>query len=589
MSDDTRPLGQPQDGPEYLEQGSGAPLAQQAKRSRKRPILIGGTAAAGLALVGGAVFAGMALSGGGAQPSQALPADTLAYLSVDLDPSASQKIEAIRFFRKFPTLKDEMGMEEDDDFRRRIFEEAQADGECDGVDYDEDIEPWLGERAAVAGVEIDGEPTAVGVVAIKDADAAEEGVKTLTEECGGDSDDSGAFVVAGDWAVVAETEEIADKVIDRAAESPLSDNENFTRWTGEIGDPGIMTMYAAPEAGQYFADEMANVDAEELFGDATGSTTPSYTDEQLEDVKQSLIASGMSEEQAQEYVDQVYGGSSSSSSIDDPEQLQAEITKMMEGFEGMGATIRFEDAGIEMEMATENSETPEEMRLPDKGGELVASLPEDTVAAFGMAMPEGWGDAMLDQIREYGDEEISEQIDEAIQQVEDQTSLVVPEDMETLAGEAMAIAIGGGFDPEALASTTDGSELPLGIKIRGDADEIEDVLDNIRSAAGLPEDGPLKSKADGDFVAIGPNSDFLDELTEDGGLGDSEVYEGVMDGRDDAGAVLFVNFNAGDDWLVELAEGDDEAEENLKPLAGLGISTWMDGSVTHANMRLTTD
>ena len=41
-------------------------------------------------------------------------------------------------------------MDEDGDLRKEIFEELQEDGEFEGVDYAQDVEPWLGQRVGVA-------------------------------------------------------------------------------------------------------------------------------------------------------------------------------------------------------------------------------------------------------------------------------------------------------------------------------------------------------------------------------------------------------------------------------------------------------
>ena len=53
--------------------------------------------------------------------------------------------------------------------------------------------------------------------------------------------------------------------------------------------------------------------------------------------------------------------------------------------------------------------------------------------------------------------------------------------------------------------------------------------------------------------------------------------------------MLFVNFNAGDDWLVNLVGDDPTVADNVKPLAGFGIATWQDDDWTHGVLRLTTD
>ena len=90
MSDHHLPPGSGDGQPEYLSPGGGQPVAPE-KKSSKKPLLIGIAALAAVAVAGGATFAAIKLSGGGAQPSEALPAETLGYLSVDLDPRPGRR------------------------------------------------------------------------------------------------------------------------------------------------------------------------------------------------------------------------------------------------------------------------------------------------------------------------------------------------------------------------------------------------------------------------------------------------------------------------------------------------------------------
>ena len=170
--------------PEYLEAGAGSPAAARdavpaaGGGGRRRGLLIGGGIAA-LAVVGVGAWAAAQFFATGAQPSEALPATTIGYASIDLDPSGAQKIEALRTLNKFPAFKDELDLELDDDIRQRIFEEIDLPEGCQ-LFYAEDIEPWLGERMAVAAVDVGGDdPELVGVVQVKDADAAEEGLTKI--------------------------------------------------------------------------------------------------------------------------------------------------------------------------------------------------------------------------------------------------------------------------------------------------------------------------------------------------------------------------------------------------------------------------
>jgi hypothetical protein len=141
-------------GPEYLESSAGSPVERSGSPidRRKRVIALGGLVGV-LAVGGGAVWAATSLLGTGAQPAEALPAGTLGYVSIDLDPSGDQKIEAIQTLRKFPEFKDQINLDTDDDLRERLFEEITKSGECEGLDYEADVKPWLGSRAAFAAVD----------------------------------------------------------------------------------------------------------------------------------------------------------------------------------------------------------------------------------------------------------------------------------------------------------------------------------------------------------------------------------------------------------------------------------------------------
>src|SRR5215211_5833386 len=112
-----------------------------------------------LALVGGVSWAVGSLSGGGAQPEDALPAGAVAFAKVDLDPSAGQKIDGFRFLRKFPGLRDRVPL--DGDVREVLFDAVADAAGWQDIDFDADVDPWLGDRLGVAGypAEQDGQYT----------------------------------------------------------------------------------------------------------------------------------------------------------------------------------------------------------------------------------------------------------------------------------------------------------------------------------------------------------------------------------------------------------------------------------------------
>ncbi len=534
----SNPPGGPQ-GPEYLEQGGGAPLDPSREnrpggRRGRRPALVVGAVLA-VALVGGGAWAVSSFLATGSQPAEALPDSTLGYVSIDLDPGGGQKIEAIRTLRKFPAFREQIGLQTDDDVRRRIFEELQQESPCAGLDYADDVEPWLGHRAAVAALDTGADrPTAVAVVQVTDEGAARDGLDKIGACAQGDG--GTGYAIDGGWAVIAETDEIARGVVDGAADAPLSDDADFQSWTGEVGDPGVVAMYAAPAAGAYLAENLDGLGSVLGPGAMAGATTGA--------------------------------------------------TSALEEFRGAAATVRFHDGALELEVAADSSATASGAYAEDRGDDVLATLPADTAAALGIGFSDGWFRQLAEQLSSYAGGAAS--TDDFLAMLSEASGLDLPADAETLAGESLAVAVGSGLDPDTLANSSDGSDVPVAIKVKGDAEEIESVLDKVRGRLGSGASA-LGSDSDGDVVAIGPNPAFRSTVLADGGLGVSDTFTAVVPRAAGASAILFVNFDAGGDWLAKLAGGDQQATENLEPLAGLGISAWQQGEAGHALLRLTTN
>jgi hypothetical protein len=564
----TIPPGGP-DGPEYLEQGGGSPLGSSPKAagSGRRRALIAGGAVAGLAIAGGAAAAAVWWSSTGAQPAEALPDSTLGYASIDLDPSGAQKVEAVKMLKKFPAFNDEIDLDTDDDIRQKMFEEFELGDACKGLDYEDDIEPWLGDRAAVAAVDTgEDAPAAAFVLQVKDEGAAEDGLAKI-QDCGGD--DSGGWVIDGDWAVIAETDKIAQGIVDDAEKSPLSDDEDYQKWTDEVGDAGVINMYAAPAAGKFLADS-----ADSLFGMGMGGGTADFS---------SCVLDPEADPTDDAFCDEGEG------MTDDPESMSAmpeEFTQALKDFQGAALTVRFDDGALEVEMAGDSALTEQSLPTTDKGDDVLATLPEDTAAAFGVGLPEGWFSTILDQMSTYTGGEMT--AEDFIAQAEAETGLELPDDIETLLGESTAFAVSPDIDPESLVNSTTPEGVPIGAKIQGDPEEIEAVLEKIRAQMGSESD-LLISESDGDTIAVGLDQDYVSELLKDGNLGDSDVFQHVVRGAEDASSIFYVNFDAGDGWLDRIAGDDQEVADNLEPLEGIGMSGWVEDDSSHVVLRVTTN
>ena len=71
-------------------------------------------------------------------------------LQVDLDPSAGQKLELFRLLKKFPDTAGLQGT--DADFGGWLVRRLSEAGTGGGIDFAHDVQPWLGQRFAVAAV-----------------------------------------------------------------------------------------------------------------------------------------------------------------------------------------------------------------------------------------------------------------------------------------------------------------------------------------------------------------------------------------------------------------------------------------------------
>ena len=320
--------------PEYLEPAAGSPLPGEG-RSRKRPLLLGGAAVAGVALVGAAAWGAWWWLADGGQAAEALPASAVGYVGLTLDPSGSQKVEALSTLRSLPAIAEELDLDgpvEDIDLKQTLGTAFLGTAPCDDLTYEEHLEPWLGDRLGVAAVPVDDQPKVVVAVETTDEDAAVEGMDALMAcgdddtggDVGGDDEEGAAYEVRDGWVVLAPDETALDAVLADLDEGTLADDEDFQRWTEEAGEPGVLTMYAAPAAAAYLEDALDG-----FFGDLGEPVLEGTSTDAIAMTTAASSVAATSEQPSPE------------------EQLQEAI----EAFEGAAATVRFVDGSMELEMA----------------------------------------------------------------------------------------------------------------------------------------------------------------------------------------------------------------------------------------------
>lgn len=539
--------------PEYLH-GAGA-----ARRPGGRQRLMLTAAVLGVAAVGAGGWATAQFLGSGAAPASAVPATAVGYVSLDLDPSASQKIEALRMLKKFPALAEELDLDVRDDVRRWVFEQLREDTGC-ALDYDRDVEPWLGDRVALAAVPDDDAPVApLVVVQVRDRDAAGAGVTAL-EECanagaGSEGGDGGAVsagepvgvAFVGDYMLVTEEADDADAFARAAEAAPLADDPDFTSWMAQVGDAGIVTMYAAADAPRLMMDAAAEGSDRALLEDGA----PDDAMGQLP-----LPFAGVDER----------------------------MRTLWKDFAGMAAVVRFADGSMEAEVV--GSGMPSGMAVAERTGPSLAELPDGTAAAFSVSLPAGWSKPYTDAL--VGMFSAGESADEFWAEGETATGLELPEDIEKLFGDGFALSLDASADLEALTESSAVPQVPVGLLIAGDPTEIRSVVDKLLGLAGPDAEAVSVETGDG-LVAVGLDPGYVAELVAGGSLGERDSFARVVPEADRAGAGLFVDFDAGGGWLESLVADDPEARANVAPLDALGASTWTDGEVQRGLFRFSTD
>ncbi|GGM81228.1 hypothetical protein GCM10009721_02040 [Terrabacter tumescens] len=209
--------------------------------SRKRTGLLVGGVVTALVLGGAGAFAFQTLSGGGSQPAEVLPGDAYAYFRLDIDPSAGQKIAAVRFLGKLPQVKDTLGS---DDPRKKLWELASKDASNDCVakfSYDNDIAPWLGDRvgAAIRPGGTSDAPNVAIAVQVKDEGAAKD---TLTKLFACDAKGDTELRMKNGYAIIT-PRGVGDTTLAAVDKGSLAQNTTFTEDMNALGEQGVVSAW----------------------------------------------------------------------------------------------------------------------------------------------------------------------------------------------------------------------------------------------------------------------------------------------------------------------------------------------------------
>lgn len=213
--------------------------APEPKTSTGRKLgLVGGLVVLVGLVAGGGAYAFSLFGGGGAQPESVMPQSTVAFAKIDLDPSAGQKLDAVRFALKFPSAKGQVN--ENSDLGELAFKSLQNDGPLKGVDFAKDVKPWLGKRIGVGvmpGSTKTDPPVVMVALAVTDQAAAQKTLDTVAGRVGG-----ARCQMVQDFALCTQSGQLA-RVVKAVTAGTLADNPNFRADMDRLGETGVASAW----------------------------------------------------------------------------------------------------------------------------------------------------------------------------------------------------------------------------------------------------------------------------------------------------------------------------------------------------------
>lgn len=488
-----------------------------------------------LVLGGGAVAVRAALGDSEGQPADALPSTAVAYARLDIDPSAAQKVQALRLANRFPAFGEATGLSDPEvDLRARLFEELRSDAPgLDELDFATDVEPWLGSRIGVAVLPPEGEDVVPGfavAVQVTDQDAAEAGIARLTQ-AGTDGAEPVGVAFANDYAIFAPTQELADGYVAAAEDGALSADEEFQADMSALGDQGVASAWVSADAYQ-------------MFSEIAGGAIP---------------------------------GSSPGGSFGTTDARPVAPTPSLPFAAGSAAyALRFDDRYVELAMVGNSPE----LAAPAESESPIVGLPETTLFAMSVANGDEYVQQAWEQLAALA-EQTGQNFEREINRFERQTGLTLPDDLSTLLGDHLTLAV----DSD-LGNLEDPSDLRVGALLDTDTEAAQGVLDKLVTLAG---EGIDVATVDADGVlAVSTNEAYASELT-GGSLGETDAFDlAVAYGADsDIAAFFNVDELEGLDLFAEQMGAADEIA-NIAPIQAAGFSADLgDDGEYRASFRLT--
>jgi hypothetical protein len=276
-----------------------------------------------------------------------LPDSTFALVTVDLNPSGGQKVEAIKTLRKFPSWKKRTGLTPTPTCSRRSSTRPPGTVRASRWTTKRDVKPWIGSRAAFGGVQLgDGKPRQCSRCRSRTGERR-AGVRRAGEVHEASKDDDFGWTLTDDYIIASDSTAHAEAIVSEGKKSPLSQERRLPevdRGGGRAWDPERLCRSQEPD------------DPGRHMGCGHGRPQQRWR----------VSSTGQ------------------------------ELAKAMKDFKGAAAGLRFADGGIELASSGGGATDEGDKTV----GKHVGALPKDTAAVVALAVPEKlWKDLSSEESR----------------------------------------------------------------------------------------------------------------------------------------------------------------------------------------------
>ena len=399
-------------------------------------------------------------------------------------------------------------------------------------------------------------PDPVSVIQVTDEDKAKAGLQPADHlrRPSHDRPRLRACTTAGpSWP---SSQDDVDQVVSETDHASLADDPTYQKWTKALGDSGVVTLYAAPAAGDYLAGQVDRLQ-NQLGGLGVATSGGSaFTSSSASTTYHATVPA-------------------------DPNGLD----QVLKDFKGAAATVRFTGSGLELATRQRPDSLPVQPRQRPGWGRRPGAARRHRSGDRGRAEVRAGSPTSPTASRRTPVQGSGQQL---LHQLGQESGLHVPDDVETLLGSSTAISIGKDFDYEAASMSADGTGVPVAVTVKGDPAAIEKVLQKIRAQG--PAAAALDSDSSGDLTAIGPTAGVPPagagrwpsgrhrHLPRRDPRCRSRRRRGLRRPR-------LRSTRSSRSWR----RATEQVADNVSPLRAFGFSSWMDGDVARTSLEITTD